>query len=209
MNYSELQALVEDEVENSFTAVQFAGFTKQAEKMIYETAEIPAMQNSDTGPLTASTNTYTAPADYLYSYSMFIVDGSGNRTPVLSKDQSFIHAAYPNPTTEGLPKYYAQYSEDTLLFGPTPDSNYVIDHVYGAYPESIVTASTTWLGDNFDNVLFNAVLLEAHRFLQSEQDVIANTESMLSTAILLFKNMADGRLRTDAYRSGQPRKKVD
>ena len=45
---------------------------------------------------------------------------------------------------------------------------------YGYYPQSIVTAGTTWLGDEFDSALLNGALIEAIRFMKGEPDIVAN-----------------------------------
>ena len=74
---------------------------------------------------------------------------------------------------------------------------------YGYYPESIVTAATTWLGDEFDSALLNGALIEAIRFMKGEPDIIANYEKLYLQSIGLLKNLGDGKLREDMYRSGQ------
>lgn len=141
----------------------------------------------------------------MYSYSLAVVDGSGLYHFLINKDVNFIREAYPSPTSTGLPKHYAYFDEDTFIVGPTPDSGYTVELHYGYYPESIVTAGTTWLGDEFDSALLNGSLLEAARFMKAEQDTIANYEKMYLQSITLLKALGDGKLRADAYRSGQPR----
>jgi hypothetical protein len=79
---------------------------------------------------------------------------------------------------------------------------------YGYYPESIVTAGTTWLGDNFDSALFNAAMVEAITFMKGEPDLVKLYEDRYIQSMALLKNMADGKLREDAYRDGQVRVKV-
>jgi len=76
---------------------------------------------------------------------------------------------------------------------------------YFYYPTSIVTAGTSWLGDNFDSALFNAVMVEAARFMKQEPDIIAMYEKELAMSMDLLKNLGDGKNRQDAYRSGQVR----
>lgn len=207
MNYTELKTNIEDICENSFTDDQLAMFTQQAEQKIYNTVQIPALRKVDTGPLTASTRTYTVPADFLYTYSLAILDGT-TYTYLLNKDVNFLREAYPDTSVTGAPKHYAYYDEDKLVFGPTPDENYVIEHTYGYYPESIVTAGTTWLGNEFDSALLNGALIEAIRFMKGEQDIVANYEKMFLQSITLLKQLGDGKLREDAYRSGQFRAQV-
>ena len=126
---------------------------------------------------------------------------------MLNKDVNFIREAFPVNTSAkyGLPKFYAQHSETQIQLGPTPDQNYELEHIYGYYPASIVTASTSWLGDNASAALLNGALVEAIRFLKGEPDVVENYAKLYLQAIALLIEMGDGKLRRDAYRSGQKR----
>ncbi len=92
--------------------------------------------------------------------------------------------------------------------GPTPDVQYYVELHYYYYPESIVTASTTWLGDNFDPALFYGSLREAYLFMKGEQDLIGNVEAKYAEAMGQLKRLGDGLERQDAYRSGQVRVKI-
>ena len=76
---------------------------------------------------------------------------------------------------------------------------------FGYYPESIVTANTTWLGDNFDSLLLYGSLLEAYTFMKGEQDVIVMYQKRYDEAFILAKQLGDAKLRQDAYRDGQVR----
>ena len=203
MNYTELKTNIEDITENTFTDDQLAMFTEQAEQKIYNTVQIPALRKNVTGTLTASNKYLSTPADYLYTYSLAVVDGSGNYHFLLNKDVNFIREAYPVQTTTGLPKHYANFDDDTFIVGPTPDSGYTVELHYGYYPESIVTAGTTWLGEEFDSALLNGALVEAARFMKSEPDIIQNYEKFYVQALQLLRVLGDGKLRSDTYRSGQ------
>jgi hypothetical protein len=203
MNYTELKTNIEDITENTFTDAQLAMFTEQAEQKIYNTVQIPALRKNVTGTLTASNKYLSTPADYLYTYSLAVVDGNGNYHFLLNKDVNFVREAYPVQTTTGLPKHYANFDDDTFIVGPTPDSGYTVELHYGYYPESIVTAGTTWLGDEFDSALLNGALVEAARFMKSEPDIIQNYEKFYVQALQLLRVLGDGKLRSDTYRSGQ------
>jgi len=203
MDYTELKTNIEDICENSFTEDQLAMFTQQAEQKIYNTVQIPALRKNVTGTLTVSNKYLSTPSDFLWSYSLAVVDGGGVYHFLLNKDVNFMREAYPNPTDTGLPKHYAYFDDNTFIVGPTPDSSYESELHYGYYPQSIVTAGTTWLGDEFDSALLNGALLEAIRFMKGEPDVVAMYEKMYLQAITLLKSLGDGKLREDAYRSGQ------
>ncbi len=203
MNYTELKANVEDICEQTFTADQHAMFTEQAEQKIYNTVQIPALRKNQTGNTSSGNKYLIYPTDLLYVYSLAVIDGSGNYIYLLDKDVNFMREAYPNPSTTGTPKHYGWFDNTALILGPTPDSNYDVELHYGYYPESIVTAGTTWLGDEFDSALLNGALVEALRFQKGEPDMVALYEKMYVQAIALLKNLGDGKMRIDAYRDGQ------
>ena len=209
MTYTELKTNIADICENSFTDAQLALFTEQAEQKIYNAVQIPALRKNVTGRTQADNQYLTVPvSDFLYTYSLAVIDSNGSFTYLLNKDVNFIREAYPIPATTGLPKHYAYFSQTSFLLGPTPTNIYDVELHYGYYPESIVTAGTTWLGTEFDSALLNGALVEAIRFLKGEQDVVAMYDKLYSDSMLLLKNLGDGKLRADTYRSGQPRMAV-
>jgi hypothetical protein len=208
MNYTELKTNVQDICETSFTDDQLAMFTEQAEQKIYNTVQIPALRKNVSGTMTASNTYLSTPSDFLYVYSLAVVDGSGNFTFLLSKDVNFIREAYPSASSTGTPKHYAIFDDDTLILGPTPDASYTTELHYGYYPQSIVTAGTTWLGEEFDSALLNGTLVEAIRFMKGEPEMVALYDKMYATSMALLKVLGDGKLRSDAYRSGQVRLEV-
>ena len=208
MNYTSLKTNIEDICETSFTDDQLAMFTEQAEQKIYNTVQIPALRKNVTGTLTASNKYLGTPSDFLWSYSLAVVDGSGNYNFLLNKDVNFIREAYPSQTATGLPKHYAYFDDNSFILGLTPDSAYTMELHYGYYPETIVTAGTTWLGDEFDSALLNGALVEAIRFMKGEPDLVSLYETLYVQAIKLLKNLGDGKLREDTYRSGQYRTAV-
>jgi hypothetical protein len=206
--YAELTARLQDTVENAFTADQLAFFFQQAEKRIYQAVQIPALRKQNTGALTPSNNKYALPADFLYVYSIAVVNNDGTYIFLIDKDVNYIREAYPSPTATGVPKFYAIFDASDIILGPTPAAALSVEMQYGYYPESIVTAGTTWLSENYDPVLFNGALLEAARFLKFEQDVMSVYENMYAASLGQLKVFGDGKLRSDAYRSGQPRVQV-
>ena len=163
MNYTELKANVEDICEQTFTADQHAMFAQQAEQKIYNTVQLPALRKNQTGTLTSGNKYLTMPTNMLYVYSLAIINGS-DYIYLLDKDSNFMREAYPNPATTGIPKHYAIFDADTFIVGPTPNASFSAELHFAYYPESIVTAGTTWLGTNFDSALLNGALLEAIRF---------------------------------------------
>jgi hypothetical protein len=128
---------------------------------------------------------------------------------------NFIREAYPSASDTGLPKHYAifgpQYTNEaelSFIVGPTPDYSYATELHYYYYPESIVTAGTTWLGDNFESALFNGTMVEAITYMKGEQDMVKLYMDRYAQSMVLLKNLGDGKQRMDAYRDGQVRNPV-
>ena len=212
MNYTQLCADIQDYVENSFSADQLATFVQQAEQRIYNAVQLPDLRKNVTGIISIGNKYLSCPTDFLAPYSMAVVDGSGNYSYLLNKDVNYIREAYPNPNDKAIPKYYAIFGPRSdndkylsFILGPTPDNDYSVELHYFYYPESIVTAGTTWLGDNFDSVLLWGSIVEAYLFLKGEADLIATYQKRYDDAMVLLMNLGNGKDRSDAYRSGQYR----
>lgn len=215
MNYTELKTAVQDAVENTFSASDFATMTELAEQKIYNSVQLPSLRRNMTGTLASGNPYLQAPLDFMSVFSLAVVDGSGNYEYLLDKDVNFIRSAFPNPSTTGTPKYYSIFGPDSgnqnelvFILGPTPGASLTAELHYFYYPESIVTAGTSWLGDNFDSVLFNAVMCEAARWMQQEQDIVGMMDNQYAQSLTLLKNLGDGKNRQDAYRNGQARTRV-
>jgi len=140
---------------------------------------------------------------------------TGDFLYLLNKDVNFVREAYPNTAGRGEPKHYAIFgpqsndvNELSFIVGPTPDLAYQAELHYYYYPESIVTANTTWLGDNFDSVLLYGTICEAFVYMRQEGDMVKLAQDRYVQAIALYKNLADGKQRMDAYRDGQVRTQV-
>jgi hypothetical protein len=244
MNYSTLFKTIQGYLENdfpSFTGADSSGsgtatftakqqidtFITQAEQRIYNSVQFPSLRKNVTGITTAYSGSgaglramyLDCPSDFLAPYSMAVISATGAYEYLLNKDVNYIRAAYPNPTTTGIPKYYAIFgptvnsgtitNELTFLLGPTPDASYTVELHYYYYPESITTANTTWLGDNFDSALLYGSLVEGYTFMKGEADVIAAYAKRYEEAMILAKRLGDGMERRDAYRSGQIRMSVN
>jgi hypothetical protein len=217
MTYSELVIAVSDYCENTFPTVDMNTMIKQAEQRIYNTVQIANLRANVTGTITTGNPYLSAPNDFLSAYSLAVINGS-DYLYLLNKDVNFMREAYPNTAVayRGKPKHYAIFgpqsnavTELSFLLGPTPDTTYSVELHYYYYPESIVTAGTTWLGDNFDSALLNGTMVEAIRYMKGEPDMVKFYQDMYAQSIALLKNLGDGKQRADAYRDGQVRVQVN
>ena len=146
------------------------------------------------------------PSGWLSVFSLAVIDPvTQAQTYLLNKDVEYIRECYPDPTDEGTPKYYAVFDNTTFILGPTPDASYNMEMHYYGYPTSIVTAGTSWLGNNFDSVLLYGSLLEAYTFMKGEPDVIQNYTARYNEALAMLKQLGEGKNRQDTYRTTQAR----
>ena len=213
MTYVELTTFVTDYCENTFPTDDMNTFIKQAEQRIYNTVQLAELRKNVTGTLTNGNKYLACPDDFLSAYSLAIYPTAGGEYLfLLNKDVNFMREAYPNPATTGKPKHYAIFGPQssnpnslTFIIGPTPDGTYGAELHYYFYPESIVTAGTTWLGENFDSALLYGTMCEAITYMKGEAAMVQLYQDRYVQAIALLKNLGDGKQRTDAYRDGQVR----
>ena len=222
MNYTTLFETIKGYVENDFPDTTFtdvAGtgtvdltsteqintFIEEAEQRIFNSVQILDLRKNVTGQCTSGNKYLGVPSDWLANFSIAVIDDDGSYTYLLNKDVNFIREAFPNPSSTGLPTHYAFFNKDSYILGPTPDANYTMELHYFYYPPSIVSAGTSWLGDNFDSVLLYGSLLEAYTFMKGEQDVIAMYQKRYDEALAILKQLAEGKNRQDMYRTPQVR----
>lgn len=215
MNYAALVSAIKAYTENDFPDTAGSGgltsteqidiFIQEAEQRIFNTVQLLDLRKNVTGNVTSGNKYLSVPSDWLANFSLAVIDGAGKYSYLLNKDVNFIRESFPNPSTTGLPTHYAYFDENSYILGPTPDSNYSVELHYFYYPPSIVTAGTTWLGDNFDSVLLYGSLLEAYTFMKGEADVIAGYQKRYDEAMGMLKQLGEGKNRQDMYRTPQAR----
>jgi len=212
MNYATLTTLIQqycESTEQTFVD-NIPTFVQLAEERVYNAVQIPAIRRNQIGTLSVNNKYLTLPSDWLATFSLAVINPTTSEQEfLLDKDVNFIRQSYPSPTDTGVPKYYAIFDDNTLILGPTPDAAYQVEMHYYYYPESIVTAGTSWLGDNYENILLYGSLREAYTYLKGEADMMANYEQKYQEAVEQLMRLGDGLNRRDAYRSGQIRLPVN
>lgn len=201
MNYAELSQAIQDMSSDNDDPTFVANipvFVQNAEKRIYQAVRLPNFRKNATSFCQASNKYLAAPTDYLAPWELAIINTSYSY--LLLKDVSFIREVYPDPAYTGQPKYYAVFDDNTFILGPTPNSAYQLELHYYYYPESIVTASTTWLGDNFDNLLLYACMIEAAAFMKSEEDIVKLYSEQYAVNMKLLKDYANSKFTSGNYR---------
>ena len=215
MNYTQLTAAIKGFAENDFPATvgsftsaeQIARFVQLAEQSIFNTVQMPAFRKNVIGNMTSGNKYLATPPDWLATFSIAVINTANEYHYLLNKDVNFIRESFPDTDAAfyGEPQYYAVFDDNTFILGPTPDQNYSSELHYFYYPESIVTAGTSWLGTNFDSVLLYGALLEAANFMKSDADAVNLYKERYGRAMAELKQLGDAKERQDAYRSGQVR----
>jgi|TARA_R110001583_G_C5627803_1_gene406766 hypothetical protein len=209
MTYAELKAAIQDYANNTETSfvASIPTFVKQAEQRIYRSVNLPVNRKNVAGLMTDGNKYLAVPTDFLLPLSLSLTSSS-DQVFLLNKDANFIRSTYPNASTEGVPKYYGMFTDDTFILGPTPNANFVTELHYYYQPASIVDSSTSWLGTNADTVLLYGSLVEAYTYMKGDADIMQLYQQRYQEALDLLRAQAEGRMTGDEYRDGATRMMV-
>jgi len=206
MTYAELTAAIKDYCSNTETNFVAAidTFIKQAEQRIYRSVNLPVNRKNVAGTITDGNKYLSMPTDFLLPLSLSLTSSS-NQIFLLNKDANFIRSAYPDASTEGVPKYYGIFTSDTFIIGPTPNADFVTELHYYYEPASIVDTSPSWLGTNADTVLLYGSLVEAYTYMKGDADMMQLYQQRYKEALELLKIQVESRMNIDEYRNGMIR----
>jgi hypothetical protein len=210
MNYTQLVQSIQDYTQNEETSFvsNIPNFVQQAEERINRSIMLPELRKNATASTTKDNKYLARPSDFLAVFSLAVIDGDGDYTYLLDKDVNFIREAYPSASTTGLPLYYSQFDGDStgtegnFILGPTPDDDYDVELHYYYDPESIVTAGTSWYGDNAEAALLYGSLIEAYTYMKGENDLVGLYTQRYNEAMGQLTGL-DIRSDRDDYREGK------
>ena len=218
LTYAQLSAAIQnytEVTEDSFVA-NIPTFVQNTETLVNNSVQLPAFRTNVTGVTTANLPYVALPPDFLSVFALSVFTTTTvnevpqtTQTYLYQKDVEYIREAYPFPGVSGTPQYYGIFDNTSFILGPTPDAQYSVEMHYYAYPQSIVTAGTSWLGTNFSNVLLWGSLVEAYIYMKGEADLIQAYQQKFQEAMGLLKQLGDGKDRQDTYRVTQVRDKVN
>lgn len=208
--YANLKTAIQDyleSTESSFVS-NLDSFIQTTEERILKNVQLDDFRKNQTGQVTTSSPYLTAPTDFLAPFSLAVIDGSNNYSYLLLKQVSFIRDFSPNASTTGLPKYYAEFDENTFIIAPSPDSDYDVELHYYYRPASLITTSgseTTWLSENAPNAMLYGSLVEACTYLKN-YEAIPVYETKFQEALLGLKNLGEAKSTRDQYRYDEIRR---
>ena len=208
MTYSELVTKIRDYTEvdsNVFTSTIVNGFIENAEFRILRDVDSDNNRKYATASVVVTQKYFNTPADLLVIRSLQVFNTNGAISFLDVRDMTFINE-YNQDNTTGIPKYYANWDEDTVIVAPTPDQAYTIQINYILKPTGLsANTATTYLSQQFPNGLLYACLVEAYGFLKGPQDMLQYYENRYKQAIEGFSLEQMGRRRTDEFLDGEPR----
>jgi hypothetical protein len=222
MTYAELLQKVRDytEVDSAvLTDTIVQGMIRDAELRIFREVDADYTREYATANLNVnspyldlpSATTTTATRTSIIVRSMLVFDST--QTPTTKeyldkRDTSFIFE-YNSTGATGVPKFYANWKETTIIMAPAPDAQYQVQLSYIYSPEALsATNTTTYLSDNVSDLLFYATMVQAYEFLKGPMDMYKIYSDKYNGAIQSFALEQMGRRRRDEYMDGVPRIKV-
>ena len=219
--YSELVTQIREYTEtdsNVFTTVIVNDFIEHAELRIFRDVDLDVFRKYQTATLTSGDPFISMPGaiptDFEFARYITIFSPSGSlggltdneRVYLQKKDTSFISEYAPNRTSTGIPKYYANWDNDTIILAPTPNAAYTIELAYNAQPTGLSSSNTTtWVSTNAPQMLLYACLVEAFQFLKGPDNMLQTYERYYQQALQPFAGEQMGRRRRDEYMDGVPR----
>jgi hypothetical protein len=203
--YTTLKQAIQDYCENTEATFvsQLDTFIKVAEERILKEATLEVFRKNATSTLASGNKYFPKPGDWLSSFSMSILV-SGDHKFLLNKDVNFIQEYWPDPTTTGEPKYYADFTQANFILAPTPGSTYTVELHYLYRPDSIVdiTSGITWLGTNASQAMLYGALVEAYIFMKGEADLLQQYEQRFVESLRPLQALGVLEEPRDKYRSG-------
>jgi hypothetical protein len=147
-------------------------------------------------PNATSTSGLTSTRRAIIVRSFLVYDSTQSPTTkeyLDKRDTSFIFE-YNSTGATGVPKYYANWKETTLIMAPTPNAQYQVQLSYIYTPDHLsATNTTTYLSDNVPDLLFYATMMQAYEFLKGPMDMYKVYSDKYNVAIQSFRVRANGQ----------------
>jgi len=170
--YADLKTDIQTWMQNTGTDFtnQLDTFINNTEQRLLREIDPEAFVFNKFTNLTSGNRFLANPSDLLIIKNLLIENGS-DRIFLEMKTDEFIYEYWPDDSQTGVPKYFANYDDDSTLLAPTPDSNYRVEMQYVGRIETLSTTNTTnWLTENADDALLYGCLSEASIFTKNMED---------------------------------------
>ena len=200
--YSTLVQAIKDFTEYTETSfvTNINTFIQNCEERILYSVDLDVFRKNVTGSASTGNQYVAVPSDFRAPFAMNITS-AGSKVFLLNKDVEYLQEYNPTGAT-GIPKYYSIFDVDNFILSPVPNTNFPLELHYYYKPQSIVTAGTTWIGDNAEQALLYGSLFEAYTYMKGEPEILNLYNQRFAEALTRLKNYGEGRENVDAYRDG-------
>jgi len=196
--YADLKTDIQTWMQNTGTDFtnQLDTFINNTEQRLLREIDPEAFVFNKYTSLTSGSRFLNNPSDLLVIKNLLIQNGD-DRIFLEMKTDEFVYEYWPDATQTGLPKYFANYDDDSTLLAPTPNSNYTVEMQYVARIETLSSTNTTnWLTENADDALLYGCLSEASIFTKNMEDY-ALYNKRYQEIVAGLNNQSRRRRRTD------------
>ena len=205
--YTQLKQAIQDYTENTETTFvnNLPLFIRMSEERILKNVQLTLFRKNATATASVSNQYLSSPADFLAPFSLSSTGANGDKEFAEFKDVTFLQEYTPDPTTTGVPKYYAQFDNENFVLSPTPNYAYVMELHYFYRPTSLTAGSesgTTWLSINAELTLLYGALIEAYVFMKGDPDLMGKYDQRFQESLIALKQLGEARQVTDEYRTG-------
>ena len=206
-NYTEVDSTV-------LTDNIIAQFLRNVELDVANKVDYDDLRKYFQATLTANNKFSVMPADTKVVRGVFVattVGGSLSSGTVVyaeKRDQSFIRE-FNNTGATGLPKYWANYDDFTIMVAPTPDVAYPIEVEIIREAPSFTSTNNTYLSTYEQNLLLYGVLTEAFSYLKGPMDLYNLNKTKYDEELQAFALIQMGRRRRGEYDDGVPRIQIN
>lgn len=209
MTYDELVTNLRNYTEvnsNVFSESVINTFITMAENQILREIDLDVFKLEVVGTMTQGNKFLSAPSNMLTHRYMILTAGDGTQLFLDYRDTSFMKEYWSNGATEGTPKYYSTWDQNTFYIAPTPDQNYSVElgHIYRPAQLSSSTP-TTWISLNAPEALLYACLVQAYSYTKGPPEMMQYFRGAYKEAIQGLGTEQQGRRRRDEYRDGMLR----
>ena len=202
-NYTEVDS-------NVLTDTIIGQFIRNTELKVAGSVDYDDIRKYSTSSFTTDKRYLVTPADFLIIRSLQVFNSTnqtGTRSFMEIRDTSFI-TEYNGSGATGLPKYYANWDETSIVVAPTPDQAYAVELNYIITPPSFTSSNTTYLSEYQQGMLLDGVLTEAFSYLKGPMDMYNLYKSKYTEGIQNFALQQMGIRRRAEYDDGVPRVKI-
>jgi hypothetical protein len=193
MNYTSLVTNIKNFIEDDSAEFEASipEIITQAESMIFgRLPNLPCYRKNLTGNLIVGTKEYSVIGARMIR-QVAVTKADSNVIYLKHRVDSYLRDYTPNASTSGIPFMYATKDANTsgikILLAPSPSATlaYEIDFI-GLETGLSPSNANSWVGDNAEQVLLTACLLESSAFLKAP-DSVNLYKAQFDEAIALFQ----------------------